>query len=64
MLQIKWNKSETKAHSIMTKKKPTFLKGEQPNNLGTVGKMIFSITTYNRTHFTSISKILMRHILF
>ena len=46
MPQRKWNKSETKAHSITTKKKPTLLKGKHPNNLGTDGKMIFSITTY------------------
>ena len=48
----------------MTIKKPTLLTGKYSNNLGTVGKMIFSITTYDRTHGTSFSKILIRHLLF
>jgi hypothetical protein len=64
MPHSKWNKSETKAHSIMTMKKPTSLMGKHPNNLGTVGKMIFSIPTYRRTHCISFSKILMRHLSF
>jgi len=63
MPQSKWNKSETKAHSIMTMK-PTLLMGKHPNNLGTVGKMKFPKTTYSRTHCISFSKILMRHLLF
>ena len=64
MPHSKWNKTQTKAHSITTMKKPTLLTGKHPNNLGTVEKIIFSLTTYSGTNRTSFSKILMRHILF
>jgi len=40
----------------MTIKKLTSLTGKIPTNLGTVGKMIFSITTYDRIQCTLFSK--------
>ena len=57
-------KSDTKAHSIMTIKRTTSLTGKHSNNLRTIKKMIFSITTYDRTHCNSFLKIFIRHLLF
>ena len=64
MPQSKRKKSETKLLLIITIKKPTSLTGKHPNSLGTVGKMIFSTPTCDRTHYTLVSKVPIRPLLF